>query len=99
VNEVNIKKIYKIEYEEYFKKMEDEINNIINSKDSQFPIFIKKEAINLITEHKEIFSDLDIKKEIKKIHCNLVNYINLKKSKSKLKELNAKKTEKKMVLI
>ena len=99
VNEVNIKKIYKIEYEEYFKKMEDEINNIINSKDSQFPIFIKIEAINLIADHKEIFSDLDIKKEIKKIHCNLVNYINLKKSKIKLKELNAKKTEKKMILI
>jgi hypothetical protein len=99
VNEVNIKKIYKIEYEEYFQKMEDEINNIINSKDSQFPIFIKIEAINLIADHKEIFSDLDIKKEIKKIHCNLVNYINLKKSKIKLKELNAKKTEKKMILI
>ena len=99
VNEVNIKKINKIEYEEYFKKLEDEINNIINSKDSQFPILLKREALNLITDHKEIFNDIDIKKEIKKVHCNLVNYINLKKSKIILKELNTKKTMKKMILI
>ena len=77
--------------------MEDEINNIINSEQSQFPLFIKKEATNLILDHKEIFKD--IKKEIKKVHNNLVNYINLKKSKIKLKELNAKKDKKKMILI
>lgn len=55
VNEVDIKKIDKIEYEEYFEKMEDEINDIINSEYSQLPLFIKKEATNLILTHKEIF--------------------------------------------
>ena len=98
-NEVNIKNIGKIEYVEYFKKMENEINNIINSKQSQFPMFIKKQAANLISKCKNIFSGLDIKKEIKKVHSNLVNYINLKKSKIKLKELNEKQNMKKMILI
>ena len=37
VNEVNIKKIGDIEYEEHFKQFDNEINNIINSKQSQFP--------------------------------------------------------------
>jgi len=99
VNEVNIKKIDKIEYEEYFKTMEDEINNIINSNQSIFPMFIRKQATNLISEHKEIFSELDIKKNIKKIHSNLVDYINLKKSKIKLKELKEKKNMRKLILI
>ena len=97
VNEVNIKKIDKIEYEEYFEKMEDEINDIINSEHSQLPLFIKKEATNLILTHKEIFREVN--QDIKKVHSNLVNYINLKKSKIKLKELNAKKDKKKMILI
>ena len=97
VNEVDIKKIDKIEYEEYFEKMEDEINDIINSEHSQLPLFIKKEATNLILTHKEIFREVN--QDIKKVHSNLVNYINLKKSKIKLKELNAKKDKKKMILI
>ena len=97
VNEVDIKKIDKIEYKEYFEKMEDEINDIINSEHSQLPLFIKKEATNLILTHKEIFREVN--QDIKKVHSNLVNYINLKKSKIKLKELNAKKDKKKMILI
>jgi len=99
VNEVNIKNIGKIEYEEYFKKMENEINNIINSKQSIFSLFIKKQAIKLIIKYKNIFAELDIKKEIKKVFCNLVNYINLKKSILNLKEFKAKKNMKKMILI
>jgi len=79
--------------------MEDEINNIINSNQSIFPMFIRKQATNLISEHKEIFSELDIKKNIKKIHSNLVDYINLKKSKIKLKELKEKKNMRKLILI
>ena len=97
VNEVNIKKINKIEYEEYFEKMEDEINDIINSEQSKYQIFIKTKARNLILDHKEIFRDIN--QEIEKVHSNLVNYINLKKSIIKLKELYAKKDKKKMILI
>ena len=69
----------------------------INSKQSQYPIFIREQAINLIKEHQEIFSD--VKKEIKKVHSNLVKYINLKKSKLELKKLKAEKNKKKMILI
>ena len=97
VNEVNIKKINKIEYEEYFEKMEDEINDIINSEQSKYQIFIKTKARNLILDHKGIFRDIN--QEIEKVHSNLVNYINLKKSIIKLKELYAKKDKKKMILI
>ena len=97
INKINIKRIGNIEYEERFKGMEDEINIIINSKQSQYPIFIREQAINLIKEHQEIFSD--VKKEIKKVHSNLVKYINLKKSKLELKKLKAEKNKKKMILI
>ena len=97
VNEVNKNKIGKIEYEEHFKQLDNEINNIIISEYSQYPLYIRKKALILIKENKEIFSDVD--KEIRKVHSNLVEYINLKKSKLKLKELEAKKNMKKMILI
>ena len=97
VNEVNIKKVGDIEYEEHFKQFDNEINNIINSKQSQFPLYIIKQAINLIHDHKEIFND--VKKEIKNVHSNLVKYINLKISKLELIKLEAEKNKKKMILI
>jgi hypothetical protein len=97
VNEVKKNKIGNIEYKEHFKQLDDEINNIINSNESQFPLFIRKQAANLIFEHKEIFSDVN--KEIKKVHSNLIKYIDLKKSELNLKELEAKKNMKKMILI
>ena len=77
--------------------MDDEINNIINSKKSQFPVFIRKQALNLIKDHVEIFSD--VKNEIKKVHSNLMKYINLKKSELELKKLEIEKNKKKMILI
>ena len=97
VNKVNKNRIGKIEYEEHFKQLEDEINNIINSKQSQFQLFIREQALKLIMEHKEIFNDVN--KEIKKVLSNLVNYIILKKSELKIKELEVKKNMKKMILI
>ena len=97
VNKVNKNRIGKIEYEEHFKQLEDEINIIINSKQSQFQLFIRRQALKLIMEHKEIFNDVN--KEIKKVLSNLVNYINLKKSELKIKELEVKKNMKKMILI
>jgi len=97
INKVNKNKIGNIEYEEHFKGMDDEINNIINSKKSQFPVFIRKQALNLIKDHLEIFSD--VKNEIKKVHSNLMKYINLKKSELELKKLEIKKNKKKMILI
>ena len=97
INKVNKNKIGNIEYEEHFKGMDDEINNIINSKKSQFPVFIRKQALNLIKDHVEIFSD--VKNEIKKVHSNLMKYINLKKSELELKKLEIEKNKKKMILI
>jgi len=97
INKVNKNKIGNIEYEEHFKGMDDEINNIINSKKSQFPVFIRKQALNLIKDHLEIFSD--VKNEIKKVHSNLMKYINLKKSELELKKLEIEKNKKKMILI
>ena len=97
VNEVDKKRMSNIEYEEHFKRIDKQINNIINSKESQFPLFIRKQAANLIKEHIEIFNDVN--QDIKNVHSNLVKYINLKKSELNLKKLEKEKNMKKMILI
>jgi len=97
VNEVDKKRMSNIEYEEHFKRIDNEINIIINSKESQFPLFIRKQAANLIKEHIEIFNDVN--QDIKNVHSNLVKYINLKKSELNLKKLEKEKNMKKMILI
>ena len=67
-------------------------------------MFLRKQAENLINESVKIQNEFQINNEFnkdkyKKIHSNLVNYMNLKRIQNKLNELNKMKKKKKMIII
>ena len=97
----NIEQIKKVENLENFEKIEKEISEIIQDKNSKYPIFLRERAKKIIIENKDIFNKNNnlSYKEMKEKEINLAKYIELKKNLGNLMRLKEKKSKKKLIII
>ena len=87
-----------------FEDIDNEIIDIIKNENAKYILFLRKQAENLMNESVKIQNEFQINNEFnkdkyKKIHSNLVNYMNLKRINNVLDELNKMKNAKKMIII
>ena len=105
-NEVDIDNLKnKIKNKELFENiMKEEITRIIEDEKSDYPVYLKEQAKNLIYQTKEI-KEMIVKDNIfnrekyEKIHEDFVNYMILKRSEKNLPLLKEKKNNIKMIII
>ena len=87
-----------------FEDIDNEIIDIIKNENAKYILFLRKQAENLMNESVKIQNEFQINNEFnkdkyKKIHSNLVNYMNLKRINNVLDALNKMKNAKKMIII
>jgi len=97
---VDIKRINKIENEELFIEMEEDINELINNEEIKFPLCIKKKLPKLIFKNekarKKILHEDELNNnEYNKIINDLEKYIKLKLFRQNLQKFESEKKEKK----
>ena len=102
--EIDYKKMDELERQEKFQiseKIKKEISDIIEDKNSNFPIFLRESAKKIILENRDLFDkDKTLNnKELKEKEINLAKYIELKKSLEILEKLKEKKRKKKLIII
>ena len=82
---------------------ENEINRIINDNNANYPLFLRNEAKKLIINDNNIKGQIknsnNSKEEYKKIHNELITYLKMKIAQNKIKELEKKIYQKKMIII
>ena len=82
---------------------ENEINRIINDNNANYPLFLRNEAKKLIINDNKIKGQIknsnNRKEEYKKIHNELITYLKMKIAQNKIKELEKKIYQKKMIII
>ena len=87
-----------------FEKIdENKINEIINDNNANYPLFLRNEAKKLIINDNNIEEKIknsnNRKEEYKKIHNELITYLKMKIAQNKIKELEKKIYQKKMIII
>ena len=103
-NKIDQQKLLKINYNEYFKNIVDQILIIVKDKKAKYNIFLRKSAEGLISNNNEIRKQTinngkEDKEKYKQILDNLIKYINLKRVDIKIEELYKIKNSKKMIII
>ena len=103
-NNVDIKKLNKTVDKNLVKEGNDEIiNGIIDNGDSIYPIYLKKQAEELIEKNNNTnnnYFNININKENKnKVREKLVDYLRLKRAEKTIKKLEEIKDKKKLILI
>ena len=96
--------LIKMNYNEKFKMLDEQISNIVKVKKSKFNQFLKKNAEKLISYNNEVKNEAIIngkkdKEKYKEILENLVKYMNLKIHNLKIEELSRIINSKKMIII
>ena len=102
--EIDYKKMDELERQEKFQiseKIKKEISDIIEDKNSKYPIFLRENAKKIIIENRDLFDkDKTLNnQELKEKEINLAKYIELKKSLGILEKLKEKKRKKKLIII
>ena len=103
-NKIDQQKLLKINYNEYFKNIVDQILIIVKDKKAKYNIFLRKSAEGLISNNNEIRKQTinngkEDKEKYKQILDNLIKYMNLKRVDIKIEELYKIKNSKKMIII